>query len=1116
MSNYDSWQQRPMHASYSHQPPPPPQSRPRSMIADHQVNYPPRPAPMMTPTTSVPLQYRYPPPVQVPSYASNVSRSSSASPTRRPLPAVATPTHISHPVKHQSIDLSRLPHPQPPVVHPQSSFVQMQAQRLQQYQQQQQQQQQQAHRSRSPSPVKRRPSPPRFYPSTGISSNPPSPTKAFGYSQQTLPTSTISAFVPPRSHGQIFPAPALATSRSQPSPTRSEQFPQHSIPVYSQPPPPNPPLSSPTRSQPLPFQQPPQPPVSQPRPGQSQLQFAPTKSRLPNPILDLPSPNTADPSQKFVPLWKRNATSARVRGVNESTNGSVINSQTRQMNTNSSNVPSNGSSSSIQPRRMDRPQAQTVSGPEIPTSAFNRTISQPPTLEKPFAAPSSAFQSPPAAPRRMERNAAISAPGIPPHLPQSSAFQNQHLPQPQQMSRNTAFSAPESDARGSNIPAMGSPERGRSRPLPSAPSAAVPPLTVPLPPSQITTRVNPSSMVASQSSHTRYPQQQNYESDGSDDSDEDESENSDEDRGGFVHYLQQRQPPQETSMDRRMGASEPGYAKYGGGPRGPVPATSTNMPHPPTMSSATQSLPGNGISSTTLQMASMSLDRQGGEQWPQDLPRLPRGPGSGFSSNGGSSIRQASPREIPNLDDEPPPSRPLSAASSAASSSAFGYSASRHSPSGSSVSPISIYQPQPQPPLGSFLPAGGTRTPPLSQQQINIESPKPLGGRDRVGQVDVKRIGKEAEQAEQAQAASFSAPGTSHGLHSQKSPAIRPSPTLPLINISGTDDVKLSGGMGPVPVISISGDEQPSRGPIINVAGPEDNDDRDRIKGRGASPPKIVFEVPGISIDNGSSGIPRIAVSSDDDDANNTPTRRQRPLLQQQQQQLPQPKPRGLICGGCHSSIVGRIVAAMGMKWHPGCFRCCVCDELLEHVSSFEGKDGRPYCHLDYHEAFAPRCYHCETPIVEERFISLDDPALGKRTYHEQHFFCSECGDPFLSPSSASSHNRNRDYRTGVGGGEVAVVGDGFYEDDDVGFTVYKGYPYCEACHVRLRLPKCRKCKKSIRDHVEAVEALGGKWCWGCFCCAMCDKPFEQPAFYERDKKPYCEACFSVIVRNEV
>lgn len=50
---------------------------------------------------------------------------------------------------------------------------------------------------------------------------------------------------------------------------------------------------------------------------------------------------------------------------------------------------------------------------------------------------------------------------------------------------------------------------------------------------------------------------------------------------------------------------------------------------------------------------------------------------------------------------------------------------------------------------------------------------------------------------------------------------------------------------------------------------------------------------------------------------------------------------------------------------------------------------------------------------------------------------------------------------------------------------MYKGYPYCEACHVRLRLPKCKRCKRSIRDSDQAVEALGGKWCWGCFVCAV-------------------------------
>lgn len=215
----------------------------------------------------------------------------------------------------------------------------------------------------------------------------------------------------------------------------------------------------------------------------------------------------------------------------------------------------------------------------------------------------------------------------------------------------------------------------------------------------------------------------------------------------------------------------------------------------------------------------------------------------------------------------------------------------------------------------------------------------------------------------------------------------------------------------------------------------------------------------------------------------------------------------GLACGGCGGPIVGRIVSAMGVRWHPGCFRCCDCDDLLEYVSSYE-RDGKPYCHFDYHERFAPRCYHCKTPIVDERFITLDDPELGKRTYHEQHFFCSECGDPFLAPSI--------DREDAHGGGGVTFKGDGEFENDDVGFTVYKGYPYCEECHVRLRSPKCKKCKNIIRDGMQAVEALGGKYHWQCFCCTGCEEPFEDPSFFLRDNKPFCERCYRIILKSEI
>ncbi|KAH9478682.1 Paxillin [Psilocybe cubensis] len=375
---------------------------------------------------------------------------------------------------------------------------------------------------------------------------------------------------------------------------------------------------------------------------------------------------------------------------------------------------------------------------------------------------------------------------------------------------------------------------------------------------------------------------------------------------------------------------------------------------------------------------------------------------------------------------------------------------------------------------------------PAPPPTVGIESPHPIGGREKLA--DIPKMEEDSNDG-------------SDNEHHRGAPRIQVDsapPSIPMINVNSSP--MGNGGGGGVPMINIDS---------VDNGSP-------RMRNNAPQAPQIqVFEVPGISVAGPFDG-PSISISGPDDLNQH---QHQHPQQQQQQSRPlpPQSRPQtgsdfggrqsrpgagGLICGGCNGPIIGRIVSAMGSRYHPACFKCTVCNELLEHVSSYE-HDGRPYCHLDYHENFAPRCYSCKTPIVEEQFISLDDPALGKRAYHTQHFFCSECGDPFLTPSGGLPTNSQ---------GELAVTGDGEFE----GFTVYKGYPYCEACHVRLRLPKCKRCKRSIRDSDQAVEALGGKWCWACFVCASCHKPFENPSFFQRDDQPYCEHCFSIMLRNEI
>ncbi|CAB4398143.1 unnamed protein product [Rhizophagus irregularis] len=168
-----------------------------------------------------------------------------------------------------------------------------------------------------------------------------------------------------------------------------------------------------------------------------------------------------------------------------------------------------------------------------------------------------------------------------------------------------------------------------------------------------------------------------------------------------------------------------------------------------------------------------------------------------------------------------------------------------------------------------------------------------------------------------------------------------------------------------------------------------------------------------------------------------------------------------LHCASCGKAISGHVLSAMGKKWHPDHFVCKKCGITLEHVAFFE-KDGVPYCHLDFHELFSPKCGYCETPI-EGQAIN----ALGK-SWHPEHFFCRECGNPFEN-----------------------------------GFMVHEGFPYCEKDWMKLFAPKCKGCNEGIRG--EFMSALEGMWHRECFVCMTCKEPFFSSYYYVSEGKPYCD-----------
>ncbi|XP_038005255.1 prickle-like protein 2 [Motacilla alba alba] len=186
----------------------------------------------------------------------------------------------------------------------------------------------------------------------------------------------------------------------------------------------------------------------------------------------------------------------------------------------------------------------------------------------------------------------------------------------------------------------------------------------------------------------------------------------------------------------------------------------------------------------------------------------------------------------------------------------------------------------------------------------------------------------------------------------------------------------------------------------------------------------------------------------------------------------------GAICEQCGGQISGGDMAVFasraghGVCWHPPCFICSVCNELLVDLIYFY-QDGKIYCGRHHAECLKPRCAACDEIIFADECTEAEG-----RHWHMKHFCCFECET--------------------VLGGQRYIMKD--------------GRPYCCSCFESLYAEYCDTCAQHIGIDQGQMTYDGQHWhaTETCFCCAQCKKSLLGRPFLPKQGQIFCSRACSI------
>ncbi|CAB3364451.1 Hypothetical predicted protein [Cloeon dipterum] len=172
--------------------------------------------------------------------------------------------------------------------------------------------------------------------------------------------------------------------------------------------------------------------------------------------------------------------------------------------------------------------------------------------------------------------------------------------------------------------------------------------------------------------------------------------------------------------------------------------------------------------------------------------------------------------------------------------------------------------------------------------------------------------------------------------------------------------------------------------------------------------------------------------------------------------------------------------AGPGQFWHPACFVCSTCKELLVDLIYFH-KGDKLFCGRHFaEEVNIPRCHACDELIFTTEYTLAEE-----KYFHVRHFCCIECDTPLAGLKYISR----------------------------------EGQPCCLACYEAKFSKVCNTCNKLIGPSESSViwQELHWHAREECFCCFNCKKSLLNNKFAVKEKQSLCsKACIEAFLRSRV